>query len=282
MLIGCAGAAVVAGVAWSALALRTPAAEQVPASKPIAQAPAAEPTATPVSEPVAERSDDPIVAPEKGSAERTEMMDAIRTYADNDRLIFVVDALLAQGDWALADVHPTDATNDGEFGRMWCALHKDEQGWFVDDAMEPSEPDVEAAQGRWAWASTELLERFFSASANGDDGDTGPTAALDGASIESLSREHIKLGLVFVLEKAHVMDVVRNTPSGPARVASQLAGDYRFLADGSQVKITSDEMDMGQFDPNNRPTLVLRVTAVTSGVPADRVVPITVELVRAQ
>jgi hypothetical protein len=200
---------------------------------------ATEPTVVPAAE-VAPMNE-PITTPQKGTDERKALMDAIRRHADNEDLVFIVDALVVQGDYALADVHPTPETDNGSFGRMWVALMRDGNGWRVEESIEPSEPDVDGALERWTWASRDLVERFFGASlANESATSAGSDSSRpDGLpTVESLTWTDLTPGFEFVIDDAEFTGGVAVDDNGGVRPVSYLDAT-RTLKDGTYAMFST-------------------------------------------
>lgn len=107
------------------------------------------------------KSSSNVVVPARGSAERTAILDGIRTFRADSYLQFVVHALVTQRDVALANVEATDDTNPGNFGQRYFFLVRDSSGsWIVKDQMDVTDIDMAGAMKRWPGTTPDLLKAF--------------------------------------------------------------------------------------------------------------------------
>lgn len=181
------------------------------------------------------------------------MMDAIRAYAENDDLIFVVDALYVHNDGAVADVHPTPETDDGLFGRKWISFRRDEDFWFADDGVNAEESNIAVARDRWStWASEELLDEFFAERPAQPERSGVGVLTLAPEEQTALSADEIKAGFVFALRDARVIQSRVYDKGSGNLVPSSISLDYNWfkVVDGRRVMIFCDE-EMS-VDPTGR------------------------------
>jgi hypothetical protein len=205
----------------------------------------------------------PITTPERGSAERTAIMDAIRAHVKNSKLVFIVEYLYVQGDGALTEVRPTASTDDGQFGTKWCGLQRDSAGkWGVVDVMTPADAPLANAMEWWPWASKELVAKFMGleqtssatdSSAQTEHSDYSGTSArgLDGLNVEDL-----KAGVEFTF----VPKLVTAAAYSNGQKGAMLSMASGRLKDGTLVWIDSDEVAAEELSAGQ--AVVLRVVSV--------------------